>query len=231
MHATGDPFKTVAPGRLGGRRFAIVIRGELACFTRPEMKVERVSYPTLTPSAARGILESVFWKPQFHWAIREIWTLRPVRWISVFRNEVKNKIPLWLPPVGHNYDAVTDHTRRHTLALRDVSYLVQAEMMLVTADKSQEAQFRDQFRRCLSRGACFQHPYLGCREFAAFFAAPAGNENPIDWNEDLGLMLLDFRYGIGTRQTLPVFFPARVRNGVLSIPSFCDESLRRHHAA
>src|SRR6185437_4771647 len=214
----------------------VLIAGELACFTRPEMKVERVSYPVMTPSAARGVLEAIFWKPQFHWLIREIWILKPVRWFSIVRNEVKHKASVastlcWARKGGF-YDTKSDHTLRHTLALRDVAYLIRASIILKKANPGQESAFRVRFRRCLRRGACFHRPYLGCREFAAYFSEPGGDETPISWNADLGLMLLGMDYGFGSFGMLqPQFFPAVVREGVLRVPFPAGQSLKCNHAA
>src|ERR671934_2706429 len=104
--------------------------GDLACFTRPEMKVERVSYPLPTPSAARGILEAIFWKPQFTWRVQEIWLLSDVRYLSMVRNELQSLASeraarAWQDN-GGGYDASADRAQRHTLALRDVDYLIRA---------------------------------------------------------------------------------------------------------
>jgi len=213
----------------------VLVAGDLACFTRPEMKIERVSYPAMTPSAARGVLEAIFWKPEFQWQIHEIWILNNVRWVSMVRNEVKHKASVavagrWARNGGF-FDARLDHTLRHTLALRDVSYLIRASIALARADRGQEAAFRDQFRRRVLRGACFHRPYLGCREFAAYFSQPIGNEKPIQWNADLGLMFCGMEYGPhGPLE--PRFFTAVVREGVLRIPLFLTgQSLERSHAA
>src|SRR6185437_8531143 len=144
------------------RDLSVLVTGELACFTRPEMKIERVSYPAMTPSAARGTLEAIFWKPQFDWKVNEIWILKPVRWLSIVRNEVKHKASAritsgWARTGGY-FDSQTDHTLRHTLALREVAYLIRATIVPKSADSGQHAAFRDQFRRRIMRGACFHRP-------------------------------------------------------------------------
>jgi CRISPR-associated protein Cas5d len=195
--------------------------GDFACFTRPEMKVERVSYPVPTPSAARGILEAIFWKPQFKWRVEEIWVLNPIRYFSILRNEVNSKASRrsaarWEKHGGH-YIADEDRTPRHTLALRDVDYVIRAHVDLQPGVRDHPAKYRDQFRRRVSKGRCFSRPYLGCREFAAQFAEPNGDERPIDWSEGIGRMLYDLEYrddGSGT----PVFFRARLEGGVLHVP-------------
>lgn len=202
--------------------------GELACFTRPEMKVERVSYPVMTPSAARGILESIFWKPEFSWRIAEIAVLRPIRFFSIRRNEVTDRASyqaaLGWQRSGGGFDAQAHRAQRHTLALRDVEYLIRAQIELRDGVDEPPAKFRDQFRRRVRRGACFARPYLGCREFAAEFGEPDGSERPIDLTQSLGSMLLDLDYeqdqsGRGT----PRFFDAHLVRGRLSVPAMDRE--------
>ena len=126
--------------------------GDFACFTRPEMKVERVSYPVMTPSAARGVLESIFWKPQFTWRIEEIQVLRPIKFFSIVRNEVNSRAKYrtaarWARREEGGYYAGEDRTQRHTLALRDVSYLVKAQVLLNEETDANQAKYRDHFRR------------------------------------------------------------------------------------
>ncbi|MFO8008480.1 MAG: type I-C CRISPR-associated protein Cas5c [Candidatus Brocadiia bacterium] len=196
---------------------AVKVWGDYACFTRPEMKVERVTYPVPTPSAARGILEAIFWKPQFAWQVRSIEVLRPIRRISLLRNEVKRKVALsTAKKPGNRYFADDDRTQRHTLALRDVAYVIRADMAVV--EDEHPAKYRDQFRRRVARGQCFHRPYLGCREFTAHFAEPDGTEQPIDLAEDLGRMLFDMRYGGDGDRIEPVFFNARIEHGVITVP-------------
>ncbi|MCL6650455.1 MAG: type I-C CRISPR-associated protein Cas5c [Chloroflexi bacterium] len=200
---------------------AVKVWGEFACFTRPEMKAERVSYSVMTPSAARGVLEAIFWKPAFRWQVREIWVLNEIRWFSIRRNEVNARASpqaarRWAKE-GGGYRAGDDRAQRHALVLRDVAYLIRAEIRLHPGETADVAKFRDQFRRRVREGRCFNQPYLGCREFSAFFAEPTGQERPIDRSEDLGLMLWDLDYnpdGSGT----PRFFHAHLDRGVLRIP-------------
>lgn len=198
--------------------------GDFACFTRPEMKVERVSYPVPTPSAARGVLEAIFWKPQFAWRVEEIWVLKPVCYFSILRNEVNSRASMraaagWQTS-GGGYDASGDRAQRHTLGLRDVAYLIRGQVELKPGVEEDVAKYRDQFRRRVRDGRCFSTPYLGCREFSAGFAGPDGTERPISMTEDLGLMLLYLDYasdksGRGT----PRFFQARVEQGIMRVPS------------
>ena len=202
---------------------AVKIAGELACFTRPEMKVERVTYPVMTPSAARGVLESIFWKPQFVWRVQEIRVLKPIRYLSILRNEVNSRAShrsaaRWARD-GGGYDPSADRAQRHTLALREVAYVIVAQVEIKPGVDEDLAKFRDQFRRRVAGGRCFSTPYLGCREFTAGFAPPAGTEQPINWTEDLGTMLLDLDYaGDGSGRGTPQFFQARLEEGILHIP-------------
>ncbi len=216
--------------------------GDYACFTRPEMKVERVSYDVMTPSAARGVLEAIFWKPEFKWDVREIWVLNPIRHVSLLRNEVNsiqtrttaNKMFTEEPEY---YFADGDRTQRHTLALREVDYIIKAEIELADHARNQHpAKYRDQFRRRVKRGQCYHRPYLGCREFAAAFGEPNGDEEPIDKTDELGRMVLDMNYNpdddgsvkffehdsegrTAVKGTIkPKFFNARLENGILHVP-------------
>lgn len=202
---------------------AVRVWGDMACFTRPEMKVERVSYPIMTPSAARGVLEAIFWKPEFRWLVKEIRVLKPVRYLSIVRNEVNSRASeraaaRW-EKEGGGYDASADRAQRHTLALRSVAYVIQAEVLVKPQTRDEPAKFRDQFRRRVQSGRCFATPYLGCREFAASFGPPDPTETPIDWTEDLGTMLLDIDYlEDGSGSGVPKFFNAQVESGVLRVP-------------
>jgi len=203
----------------------VKVWGDFACFTRPEMKVERVTYPVPTPSAARGILEAVFWKPECAWRVEEIWVLRPIRYFSVLRNEVNSRASeraatSWAKS-GGGYVASADRAQRHTLALRDVAYLIRARIDVKSGVLEDPAKFRDQFRRRVQAGRCFSTPYLGCREFAAAFGPSDGTEQPIDHSEALGPMLLDLDYGSADAgRFAPRFFPARLDRGVLRVPAW-----------
>jgi len=199
----------------------VKVWGDFACFTRPENKVERVSYPVMTPSAARGVLEAIFWKPEFEWRVREIRVLKPIRYFSILRNEINTKQSYrsamsWATN-GGGYFADEDRAQRHTLALRDVAYVISADILLRPHADADVAKYRDQFRRRVQRGQCMHRPYLGCREFGADFAEPAESDNPIEVSEDLGLMLGDIRYG-ANGQNVPVFFDAKLQQGVLRVP-------------
>ncbi len=199
----------------------VKVWGDFACFTRPEMKVERVSYPVMTPSAARGVLEAIFWKPEFQWRVKEIWVLNPIRHFSILRNEINSRqshrsAAGWIGGDG-GYYADEDRAQRHTLALREVAYIIRADVDPTEPGEGAYAKYRDQFRRRVQRGQCLHRPYLGCREFACDFSEPSGDESPIPVTDDLGLMLADLDYepnGAGTAK----FFNARLVNGVLHVP-------------
>ena len=204
---------------------AVRVWGNWACFTRPEMKVERVSYPVMTPSAARGVLEAIFWKPQFTWRVERIAVLKDIQYQSILRNEVNSpaseRTARGWARQGGGYAAAADRTQRHTLALRDVAYVIEAQVDVKPGVGDDPAKFRDQFRRRVAKGRCFARPYLGCREFAADFAAPDDQELPIERTEDLGPVLLDLEYADdGSGRGTPRFFDARLERGVLHVPSF-----------
>ena len=199
----------------------VKVWGDYACFTRPEMKVERVSYPVMTPSAARGVLEAIFWKPEFRWRVAEIAVLRPVRYWSILRNEVNSRISDrsargWAA-TGGGFFADADRSQRHTLALRDVAYVIRAEPVLLPHAMDDIAKYRDQFNRRVRSGRCFATPYLGCREFSAFFGEPGAGDTPIPETSELGRMLLDIDF-VESGGMEPRFFDARLDGGVLRVP-------------
>lgn len=207
----------------GQAALSVKLWGDLACFTRPEMKVERVTYPVMTPSAARGALEAIFWKPQFIWNVEEIRVLKPIRYFSLLRNEVNSRASeraaaSW-QRLGGGFDATADRAQRHTLALRDVAYVIRAQVALKPGVADDPAKYRDQFRRRVASGRCFSTPFLGCREFAAAFADEDSGDIPLPLTEDLGPMLLDLVYAPdGSGRGTPRFFGARLEHGVLRVP-------------
>ena len=214
----------------------VKVWGDYACFTRPEMKVERVSYEVMTPSAARGILQAIFWKPEFHWRVREIEVLKPIRRMSVRRNEVKSKInpseaQRWAKDDNEDKRFLADkkRTQRNSLVLKDVAYIIHADIELADhAEDEHPAKYRDQFRRRVDRGQCYYRPYLGCREFSAFFTKPNGREKLIDRSDSLGRMLFDIDYEEnGTGRGKPVFFQARLDDGCLKVPKEQFNRIRR----
>lgn len=204
----------------------VCVWGKFACFTRPEMKVERVSYEVMTPSAARGVLDAIFWKPEFRWQIREIRVLKPIRYFSILRNEVNSRATFATGQRrsrgAEGYYAEEDRSQRHTLCLRDVAYIIAADVSLCPGVQEDEAKYRDQFHRRVKRGQCHTMPYLGCREFTANFApeVPSDEDAHVqNITADLGQMLFDLDYeqdGSGRGQ--PRFFHAHLERGVLRIP-------------
>ncbi|MCC7364876.1 MAG: type I-C CRISPR-associated protein Cas5 [Dehalococcoidia bacterium] len=204
--------------------------GELGCFTRPELKAERVSYPVISPSAARGVLEAIYWHPEMQWVVRQIDVLNPIAYFSILRNEITSRqsdrvAATWAKDGRGGYDAAGDRSQRHTLALRDVAYVIHADVRVAPGIDEHPAKFRDQFRRRVERGQCFATPYLGCREFSASFGpADQDVDKPIaGLTMDLGRMLLDIDYTPGHQLKggglgKPRFFDAKLQEGVLLVP-------------
>lgn len=201
-------------------KFRVRIYGPYACFTRPELKTERVSYEVMTPSAARGVLEAILWKPAIRWIIDRIHVLSPIRFAGVKRNEVNSK----LSPRGNisNYFADGDRAQRNTVLLTSVDYVIEAHFEMTDragADDNVQ-KFEEMFSRRLARGQAFHAPYLGCREFAARFE-PAPEDWPVPEElrerRDLGLMLLDLDF-TGSGPPTPRFFRAIIENGTIDVP-------------
>lgn len=172
--------------------FRLKVWCDNACFTRPEMKVERVSYDVMTPSAARGVLEAILWKPAIHWRVDQIDVLKPIRWESVRRNEVGSR----MSPRSGGIFIEEQRQQRAGLFLRDVAYTIHAHFMMTERAGPQDnlTKFQQMFLRRASKGQCFTRPYLGCREFSAEFELiPKDAElpEPIDETRDLGWMLYD----------------------------------------
>ena len=210
--------------------------GEWACFTRPEMKVERVSYDAMTPSAARGVVEAIYWKPEIRWHIDRITVLKPIKFTSVRRNEVKDKIgagsvaKAMKDGVGNLAFYVDDpHTpdnrqQRATLMLREVGYIIEAHIEILSGPDN-IAKHLDQFNRRARKGSCYTRPYLGCREFAADFAlleaesAIPAVDPSLAGERDLGYMLHDIDFGNDKQAR---FFRAIMRDGVIDVPKFAE---------
>ncbi|MEV1007612.1 type I-C CRISPR-associated protein Cas5c [Streptomyces sp. NPDC049881] len=231
-------MSTAPPRRRGERddrplHVQVEAWGPLACFTRPEMKVERVSYPTMTPSAAAGLLEAILWKPEITYRIERIEQLKPVLWTRFRRNEVNNSLVTrkvyedLRADKGYRYDAAEDRGQRVTVALRDVAYRIHATLRATDRCTAPLPKYRDQFDRRLKRGACFEQPHFGCREFAAFFgprgaaeeagAVTAADRAGIPPVEELGLMLHHIEYLPGGKERYH-WFRARLEDGVLRVP-------------
>jgi CRISPR-associated protein Cas5d len=212
----------------------VKISGKMALFTRPEMKVERVSYDIITPSAARGVLEAVLWKPEMRWVIERITVLNPIRFLSVKRNEVANKIPstfrTWAREGGgvRPFYADDDRQQRSSVMLRDVAYVVEAAIELSprAAPGESVVKYVEMFSRRVANGQHFQQPYLGCRELPAEVEPVGADDRPhkelLGREADLGWMLNDIEYRDG-KPVRPHFFRARMVDGVVEVPPLPTE--------
>ncbi|MEU4806389.1 type I-C CRISPR-associated protein Cas5c [Actinosynnema sp. NPDC023587] len=200
----------------GAPPVVVQVWGDAALFTRPELKVERVSYPVMTPSAAVGVLEAIYWKPQFQWKVVAIEVLNPIRQFTQRRNETTDLASLTDAVSGtRRLDTVANRVQRNAVCLRDVAYRIHAHVIPRPGVDKPEAAFRDQFRRRVTRGSCFSQPYLGVREFSAFFGDPDDQPADVDLNEKLGLML----HSVDHSTTPPSFtwFNAEIVNGVVTV--------------
>ena len=207
--------------------FRLKVSGENARSTRPEMKVERVSYDVMTPSAARGILEAILWKPAISWRILQIDVLKPIKWESVRRNEVgavvsaRNVASAMKQGSGHlGLYIEKERQQRASLFLRDVAYVIHAEFSMTQHAGTEDnvTKFEQMFIRRASNGQCFHRPYFGCREFPVDFELLLkGSETlqPIAENRDLGWMLYDLNYS--DPKSLPQFFHAEIHNGSIDL--------------
>lgn len=212
--------------------FSVFVWGDLALFSRPDLRVERVSYPVITPSAARGVLEAIFWKPEFRYRLRQIDVVRPGAMVSVLRNEIKDrqgKTPVVVEQA---------RTQRTALMLRDVAYVLHADLELRPHATDPVAKYLDQAERHAGRGSCFHRPYLGTRECAAHFRLAEPGDGPDEsFNLSIGPMLFDLAFvpgetkdglsfrrqnGEGKRlvkgSAQPLYFDARVEKGVMAVP-------------
>lgn len=233
--------------------FCLEVQGDYACFTRPEMKVERVSYDVITPSSARAIFDAILWKPAIFWNVQKIEVLAPIKWISVRRNEV-GKVE---SPRSSGMFIEDERQQRAGLFLKDVKYRLFAEFEFIPLDKrgqgynpvpewlvdaeeasdlkkpetrpdESEAKYAAMFERRARKGQCFNQPYLGCREFSAAFRLidPAKEPvTPIAETRDLGWMLydMDFKDPVNIK---PMFFKAYMENGVIIVPDRNSEEVR-----
>jgi len=206
--------------------------GDYACFTRPEMKVERVSYDVMTPSAARGILEAVYWKPSITWVIDRIHILNPLRFDNIRRNELDRKLA-----VGTIKKAMSDgkspveifiedsRQQRAAMVLRDVAYVIEAHFQFSSEEDNNAPKHQEIFIRRARKGQCFHRPYLGCREFPAHFELVEGDIPPSHFTgyRDLGWMLHDIDFDNNMEAK---FFRAEMIDGVITIPTFYNEEVK-----
>ena len=226
--------------------FCLEVWGDFACFTRPEMKVERVSYDVITPSAARAIYSAILWKPAIAWRITQIDVLAPIKWISVRRNEV-SALASSSPII-----ATENRTQKASLMLRDVRYRIHAHFDFIPPEKRPKvredmpewlrpedtdatfireagkdetpAQYAAMFERRAKKGQCFIRPYLGCRECAAEFklvgkeGVKFSDDPPIDETRDFSIMLYDMDFS-DPKNITPMFFRAKMEKGVIHVPT------------
>lgn len=198
----------------GNLPLVMEVSAPAALFARPEFKAERLTYPVMPPSAARGVLEAVYWKPEFHYEIAAIEVLAPIRQFTVRRNETHDVAPLREAAKGtRRIDTAATRDQRNAVCLRDVAYRIHAHIRLEAHATKALAAYREQFQRRVKRGACFQQPYLGTREFSADFGPPDYTRAPIARSEDLGIMPYHVSYD-GGRHT---WFAARLDGGVLFV--------------
>jgi len=216
--------------------FCLEVTGDFACFTRPEMKVERVSYDVITPSAARAIFEAILWKPAIEWHIHKIEVLKPVRWVNIRRNEVGAVLP-----VGNINKAIKggalpalyvedNRQQRAGLFLKNVSYRIHGSFSLTKKAGASDnvGKFVDMFKRRAKKGQCFNQPYLGCREFSCDFRLieDIEKETPaITVTQSLGWMLYDMDYQ-NLSEPMPLFFNALMEDGVIDVPDRDSDEVR-----
>ncbi|MFB3886687.1 MAG: type I-C CRISPR-associated protein Cas5c [Thermodesulfobacteriota bacterium] len=234
------------------KRFCLEVWGDYACFTRPEMKVERVSYDVITPSAARAVFEAIFWKPAVRWHMRQIEVLAPIRWISVRRNEVG----IIMSDRSNGIFIEDQRQQRAGLFLRDVRYRLYAELEFIHPSRrakvmnvvpdclhdewENEELRKDEnpgkynaiFERRARKGQCFNQPYFGCREFSCYFelvddpVTASTQFPPVDESRDLGFMLYDIDFS-DPNSPQPTFFRAHMDKGLVKVPPWESEEVRR----
>lgn len=225
------------------REYCLEVWGDMACFTRPELKVERMSYDVITPSAARAIYEAIFWKPAIHWQITRIEVLNPIKWISVRRNEVG--------AVASRYPIYIEDKRqqKNSLLLKDVDYRIWARMEFRSIAKRKSEgdlfahepgkdenpmKYYQMFERRASKGQCFTQPYLGTREFPASYRLVDAETEVLSptlsaeqgGNKDLGIMLYDMDFS-DQKNIQPMFYRAEMRHGVIIVPPLNSEEILR----
>ncbi len=211
------------------RIVSVKVKGDFACFTRPDLKVERMTYPCMTPSAARGILDSILWKPELQWYVRRIIILEPVRFATIKRNEINSKqgkTPIVVDEVDSS-GKPKYRAQRNSVVLRDVAYIIEASIYQNQAsDKNKpekyigrkgiDADNDGMFIRRVKKGQCWRRPYLGTREFSAEFMAPDGTEKPIQETIPVGSMLFDIFYDAKGKPEPLFFYDVAIRDGVLN---------------
>lgn len=215
----------------------VEVWGDFACFSAPANKVERFSYPSPTPSAARGVFDAIYCHPpEFRWQVTKIEVLEFPQYIAMRRNEIKEKVnpktvtkwrkgtaeptPLFADGIGDS----KGRTQRQTMALAKVRYRLHGKICPWPGFEKRTRAFDEQFQRRVKKGKCFQQPYLGCREFVGFFSEPFTKKDPVGFSQDLGLMLYDVfdlsQKNTSTASPIITMFRAKIENGVLEVPPF-----------
>ena len=219
------------------KEYCLEVWGDMACFTRPELKVERVSYDVITPSAARAVFESIFWKDAIRWEVTKIEVLNPIKWTAIRRNEVG-------AVSGKNIKSIYIEEKRqqkNALLLKDVRYRIYAKLIFIPVrdrknmkhdpgSDENPGKYNAMFERRAAKGQCFNQPYLGTREFAASFRLidkNAGDLRPaIDENRDFGIMLYDMDFS-DIKNVQPMFYRAKMVQGVIMVPAYNSEEILR----
>ncbi len=227
------------------KEFCLEVWGDLACFTRPELKVERVSYDVITPSAARAIFEAILYKPAIRWEVTRIEVLNPIKWTSIRRNEV-GAIPTSATKViyideKNNKGRLVNRQQRNALMLREVRYRIYAKLIFVPLSQRKVPQRQndpddkpikcfEMFERRASKGQCFNQPYLGTRECSAYFELISNEAQkinlPIAEDRDLGIMLYDMDFS-NPKNITAMFYRAVMQQGVIEVPPLNSEEILR----
>ena len=214
----GLPGLALARDDRGDPPVVVQVSGDAALFSRPELKVERVSYPVMTPPAAVGVLEAIFWKPEMRYQVVAIEVLRPIRQFAVRRNETTDVAALSdAIRGGRRVDTAAHRDQRNAVCLRDVAYRIHAHVHVHAHAGRPAAAYRDQFRRRVTRGACFQQPFLGTREFTADFGDGDDTPRLTDLNQEIGIMLHSIHRD-STGNARMHWFAASIKHGVLHVP-------------
>lgn len=227
------------------KEFCLEVWGPMACFTRPELKVERVSYDVITPSAARAVFEAIFWKPAIRWQVTKIEVLNPIKWTTIRRNEVgavASKNPIFIEE---------KRQQKNSLLLQDVRYRIWAKLEFIPQWKRKETRnaqidaeeadllrkdenpgkYNAMFERRASKGQCFNQPYLGTREFSASFRLVNPEQEalvpPIDESRDLGIMLYDMDFQGNPDKPEAMFFRVQMVSGVIIVPPINSKEVLR----
>lgn len=206
-------------------KIRLKVTGDYACFTRPDLKVERFSYPCMTPSAARGILSAILWKKEFKWWIEKIEILKPIVYMNIKRNELKprqSNSPVYIEDV---------HTPRNSIILKDVSYIIEASIYQEVMDvNNTPKKYYEMFTRRAKKGQCYRQPYFGQREYSLDFSLAGENDKASpDITVPIGSMLFDMIYDEKGVPSPLYFYDVAIQQGILSCPNAENEKLMKSH--